>query len=319
MKEEERHEFKSRAWVLFGCKCSEFDAVAEIDEPTYFEAWSGQQLPLCTGTAGLLPKIHSSVSPLTSLKRNALFGITTSDPERIRPLLEDLTSISASPQADFIPFIVLFGNSYEISEFLKEELARKNLRGYILERSNKVVESILMRCHGVNLPCCSNRLPIALSRTVLQVFIFCIVDYLEDMNAVVILDDDKRLKKGWSPFAVSNDASNSKGDNIKIGRDLRTPPNPSIFSLRTNLIDLLYGLDLHYSTGKNKEDIERFCYYHEVLGEKHDWYYDLSSARYDHLEMPVYKRTDINITTSFFHKTRNALLVGSPLVCSFDE
>ena len=131
----------------------------------------------------------------------------------------------------------MFSNCSEISELLKEELAQRNLRGYVLERSNKVVDSILMQCHDVDLVRSGSRLPIALSRTVLQVFIFCVVDYLEDNHAVIILDDDKRLPKGWSPFAVSNDTNESNGNHIKIGRDLRTPPNPSIFSLRTNLID----------------------------------------------------------------------------------
>jgi len=314
MTEEERHVFKTRARHLFGCDSSEFDGRNEIDTPKNVEAWSGDLLPICTGTSQLLHQINQSCLRSRPLKRNALFGIITSDLERIRPLLQDLTSISESPEADFIPFLVLFSNCSEISELLKEELAQRNLRGYVLERSNKVVDSILMQCHDVDLVRSGSRLPIALSRTVLQVFIFCVVDYLEDNHAVIILDDDKRLPKGWSPFAVSNDTNESNGNHIKIGRDLRTPPNPSIFSLRTNLIDLLYCLDLHHSTGESKENLERFCYSREVLEKKHDWYYDLSSARCDHLEMPVYKRIDIKSMSSFFEKIHNGFLVGTPLV-----
>ena len=52
---------------------------------------------------------------------------------------------------------------------------------------------------------------------------------LDDTDAVVIIDDDKRLPQGWSPFVDAG------GADILIGRDLRTPPNPALFSLRTNL------------------------------------------------------------------------------------
>ena len=53
---------------------------------------------------------------------------------------------------------------------------------------------------------------------------------------------------------------------IQIGRDLRTPPNPTLLSLRTNLLDIIFAFDLAYlkihSNDGEKEDVDellRFC------------------------------------------------------------
>lgn len=87
--------------------------------------------------------------------------------------------------------------------------------------------------------------------------------------------------------------------------------------MRTNLIDLLYALDLHHAKGNDHSDIRSLCCSHEVLQDKQDWYYDLSSARYNHLEMPVYKENVITDDISvFLKKTLCAFLRGTPMVSS---
>ena len=310
---QERIAFKKRANDLFDCSSTEFECKAEIKECESLHAWSGEPLPLSEGTIKLLPTF--STSPAES-KRNALFGIVVGDIKRILPLLDDLASACMSPDTDFMPFVILFANSNSnVEDILKTELAKRSIRGFVLGRSSSVVTSILKQSHDVGTTFLEDRLPIALSRTVLQVFIFSIVQCLEEINAVVILDDDKRLPFGWSPFILPFDDSDSDSKLIFIGRDLRTPPNPSIFSLRTNLIDFLYQMDLLHSPAKG--NIEKFCYSHNSHILKEDWYYDLSSARHDHLEMPVYKRrqdtTDENVL-SFVEQQLNAFLRGTPLV-----
>lgn len=320
MTDDVRNAFKTRASELFGCDSSEFN-VKEGTKMTSkpFQTWSCESLPLSTGTGDLLPTLHP---PKTrSNKQNALFGVTTGDINRIAPLLDDLAAASLSSDCNFTPFLVVFVNvdsavetNQAITDTLKSELAKRDLRGYVLTRtSDNVVESILRQCHDVDMTSLTCKLPIAVSRTILQVFIHHIVYYLEDVRAVVILDDDKRLPKNWSPFI----AEDLNEEQIYIGRDLRTPPNPSVFSLRTNLVDLVHQLDLFHTPGQRINDTKSFCYSYEAIPDKHDWYYDLSTSRYDHLEMPVFKKrddiSDMNIA-SFLRLQCDAFLRGTPLV-----
>lgn len=313
MTDEERDAFKSRARELFGCNISALDVDPRPKETNKLHAWSGEALPLSVGTAGLLPKLDISSE---QKKRNALFGIITSDTNRVAPLLDDISASSKSPHSDLAAFVVLFVNSSTgIDDKIKRELTKRDLRGYVLSResSNGIVDLILNECQEVHTSQ-GGRLPIALSRTILQVFIHSIIYYLQDVDAVVILDDDKRLPRGWSPFIADNGAKSTNTDqSIFIGRDLRTPPNPSIFSLRTNLIDLTYQLDLLCSTGA-KQDIETLCLAEETIVDKYDWYYDLSSARHDHLEMPVFKKREVSDIDSFLKDSYYAFLRGTPLV-----
>mmetsp|Transcript_20279 Transcript_20279/g.41934 ORF Transcript_20279/g.41934 Transcript_20279/m.41934 type:complete len:226 (+) Transcript_20279:1245-1922(+) len=196
---------------------------------------------------------------------------------RVSYLLDDLEAASGSVNCDFNPFVVVFANGEnELSSLITNELKVRNLRGFVLPLSSPTVIAILRECQGFISSL--ERLPISLSRSVLQSFIFSLVGFLSSVEAVIIIDDDKRIHMHWSPF-VSNKAD------ILIGRDLRTPPNPSLFSLRTNRIDLMYNLDLHHSDSS----IRCFCFDQNFQqSEVFDWYYDLSSSKFDHFEMPIY-------------------------------
>jgi len=319
MSNEEREAFLIRAVDIFGCDRAEFGAKTTVHEPGIFRSWAGDELPLVPGTAELLPPFHST-DLLSKIKRNALFGIITSDINRVLPLLDDLAQAFSSSESNFTPFVILFANSdsEELGDSLKAKLADRGISGFVLTRSpNGVVDSILNQCHNVDMTILNGPLPIALSRTVIQVFIFNILGYLEDISAVVILDDDKRLPLGWSPFITCDQNSSVKKKHIFIGRDLRTPPNPSLFSLRTNLIDLLYALDLHHAKGR---DIMSLCCTHEALWDKQDWYYDLSSSRYDHLEMPVHKENGItDDILTFLRKKLSDFLIGTPMVSKLSK
>lgn len=63
-------------------------------------------------------------------------------------------------------------------------------------------------------------------------------------------------------------------------------------------------------------DVKSYCFSQEHLesnkdSSKFDWYYDLSSSRMDHLEMPVY--TDLQVGNGFPQKVLKSVLAGSPL------
>lgn len=86
-----------------------------------------------------------------------------------------------------------------------------------------------------------------------------------------------------------------------------------MFSLRTNLIDVMFSLDLAHSEGANRDDIKRYCF-SQVHQDQFDWYYDLSSSRKDHLEMPVYADLDVGGDVDNFAKQLlGDVLVGTPI------
>ena len=320
MSDSQRRHFKERAETLFDCAETEFLPPANQDprsdcnqdpRKNILEAWSGELLPLNTGTIELLPKLQESHA-LCTVKKRVVFGTITSDILRVGPLLDDLSSASESRDCNFDPFVVVFTNSFhdELTEKVQSEMKKRNLSGYVLSRSSAAVKSIVLQCNDFALPIANEKLPIAVSRTVLQVFIYNLPN-LQQTDAVCIIDDDKRLSKGWTPFTVPGDSVETV--DIMIGRDLRTPPNPSLFSIRTNLIDMTYNLDLIHTKGEGRNDVRKHCLA-QVYPEssKFDWYYDLSSSRTDHLEMPVY--TEILVENEEFpRKMLHDLLTGTPL------
>ncbi len=222
MDDEQRRDFKARAANLFDCNEEEFLPLPNQDltKAQTLKAWSGDLLPLNSGTLAELPKLASS-TPRPEKKR-VVFGVITSDIKRVSPLLDDLSAASKSQDCDFDPFIVIFANSSgnELAEEAKSQLKERRLQGHVLLRSSSNVGMILDRCNGVcTLPVTDEKLPIALSRTVLQVFIYNILPLLQNASAVCIIDDDKRLPMGWTPFTES--AAEKDGADVMIGRDLR--------------------------------------------------------------------------------------------------
>ena len=126
MSDSQRRDFKKRAANLFNCGEAQFrttqDDTRKIQQ---LEAWSGDLLPMSAGTVELLPKL-TPVTPCTK-KNSAVFGIITSDIQRISPLLDDLRAASAS----FIPFIVVFVNTATavLATEVESEIKKRMLQG----------------------------------------------------------------------------------------------------------------------------------------------------------------------------------------------
>ena len=325
----QRRAFKNRAKDRFDCDLREF----QVDESTQQQmdawtvlSWSGDALKLNRFTKALLPPLEIESDDAND-KKDAIIGIISGDIRRLEPLLKDLGHASKSPNSDFSSFVVVFANTNDVSfaGLVRGALISQSLRGYVLDATNDVVPTILKQCHSHHAltdTAIAFPLPICLGRTVLQVFIFHLTTKeLGNSDAVVILDDDKRLLKGWSPFC---DGKREAAD-IQIGRDLRTPPNPTLLSLRTNLLDIIFAFDLAYlkihSNGTEKEDANqllRFCRSVDAFAEKFDWYYDKSSSRSDHIEMPVLSNElDSDQGGPFasiaaLRRLRSDILVGTP-------
>lgn len=235
------------------------------------------------------------MAPLT-FKPKMLFGIITSDPDRVSHLLGDLRNMLDGREH----CVVILANTSDvniadqISKLMQSQASQ--FRHHVIQSMDRVVVEMLRSEHCFPLP-------IAVSRTILQTFL-CATTDAEHFDAVAVLDDDMRLPRMWS----LREGDESVGD-ILNGRAIKTPPNPTVMSIRTQLLDFLFALDrLHSDQSKFAEAPEP----RQVFTNLQDQYYDLSSARWDHLEMP--RQFDcMEAGASFVEQCRYRILVGDPL------
>ena len=110
-----------------------------------------------------------------------------------------------------------------------------------------------------------------------------------------------RLPKFWG---VRNE-DEELGD-ILLSRAIKTPPNPTIMSMRTQLLDFLYALDTQNTISSST------CHADRIFTDLKDQYYDLSSSRWNHLEIPRQFIFDGDIN-NFVKECRHRILVGDPL------
>jgi acyl transferase domain-containing protein/nucleoside-diphosphate-sugar epimerase/NADPH:quinone reductase-like Zn-dependent oxidoreductase/GTP cyclohydrolase II/arylamine N-acetyltransferase/ectoine hydroxylase-related dioxygenase (phytanoyl-CoA dioxygenase family) len=256
-----------------------------------------------------LLRIDDCDSDSMTQRRKMLVGITSSDTRRLSGVLGDLGGMLANK----IHCVLIFANNTEIGfvDKVSTLLAACPFRGHVIRVSDRIVQELFPRDI---IP-----LPIAKSRTVLQTFMHATTKK-EIFDVVAVLDDDSRLPRGWG----IREGDEESGD-ILLGRAIKTPPNPTSMSMRTQLIDFLYALDIqhgragnHISDGGVSEGNKYPCANKtlacpsmKVFHDMHDQYYDLSSSRWDHLELPRIF-TDYDKGT-FVKQCRHRILVGDPL------
>lgn len=186
----------------------------------------------------------TSTTPTESSVWKMLVGITTSDPRRIENLLSDLGCMLNDEQHSVVVFAN--SNSPEIGDSVLKMLQGYKFRGHIIRNTDRIVKVLFPSSVGC-LP-----LPIAKARTVMQTFLHA-TTMKEDFDAVAVLDDDMRLPKGWG----IRDEDEEAGD-ILLGRAIKTPPNVTAMSMRTQLLDFIHALDKvhfpHPSRGSNGGD-----------------------------------------------------------------
>ena len=177
MDEEDRKLFKQRAAKLFGCGKEMFSTQSTVrNSGLTLQSWSGDKLKLNKGTYEMLPSLNTSGNYIHK-KKEVLFGIISSDIKRLEKLLGDISKAAGSPLTCFNAFIVVLSNSIDL-EFpnqVYKTFDKNNVCGYVLERSNIIVDTIIKNgSHGsLDLP-----FPICQSRTILQVFTVMISKFL---------------------------------------------------------------------------------------------------------------------------------------------
>jgi len=249
--------------------------------------------------------VQSGADQMATLapKLKLLFGIITSNPERVSHLLRDLSYMLNDRKHCVVVFVnaIDLRVADEVSHLLQSQKSR--FRGHVIRSNHRLVKEVLKETHGSSTN--GILLPIAMSRTVLQTFL-CATTKAEHFDAVAVLDDDMRLPKTWS----LREGDDGAGD-ILNGRAIKTPPNPTVMSMRTQMLDFLFALDQMHSARDHKMCAEARAP-QKIFSNLQDQYYDLSSSRWDHLEMPrqFYSNEPVN---SFVKQCRKRILVGDPL------
>lgn len=286
------------------------EAATDMPEcrPTPLRMWNGDDILLRRDTfdvfAGTQP---ASLDPRVAVKM--LVGVITSSAARVQGLLSDLGSALDDPKHG----VVVFVNAQDagLATHIKQQLQAHAFRAHVILSTDRIVMELAREWpDGRGGGAVTFPLPIAQSRTVLQTFLAAATE-VEQFDAVAVLDDDMRLPRTWG----MRPGAQQDGD-IFLSRSIMTPPNPTALSIRTQLLDFLYALDrLHphpqapnSPVSDNSWRCPSFEIYHRNL---QDQYYDLSSTRWDHLEVP--RRFESLGDNEFVERCRKKIFVGDPL------
>ena len=276
MGEEEQARYFERAKHVFGCppetvrKYCDTQVCDRLGVPSICT----EQPPVLMGAATasvmeiLLP---AADGPALSERARVIVGIISSSVARLMPLLRDLDRYAFNNTSDLeVGLLVLFND--KDGSPLQNKLAgweHSFSSAEVFTPESEKAERVLSQLGPRT---AAERLPIAQSRTVLQTELYSIA-VRQSTDAVVVLDDDKRLPSGWCLKAALASGK------VLLGRDIKTAPNTVFMSCRTQLLDLISTLEYDRSSAPVPA---------LPLSDagSDDCYYDLSSRRFDHLEMP---------------------------------
>ena len=279
MTTEEADKYLLRAKEKFSCEISEIlEYCAEPAKPRV------EVVTSCESQRGVLMNAKTeqrmkelmAVANGNEVERRVLFGVVTSCLKRITPLLKDVNCFAEAHPTLPASVVVFFNSSSKEDYAVLRDVLSSN--GFDSDKAftADAPEAITALRH-IPGGCTTQQLPIAHSRSVLQHMMYKTA-VSEDADAVVVLDDDKRIPTEWGLMAMLD------SEDIFIGRDIKTAPNTVFMSLRTQLCDLI-------ASERCREEGIEVAAHHDT--NERDCYYDLSSARFDHLEMPRYFAADM--------------------------
>jgi len=176
-------------------------------------------------------------------------------------------------------FLVLenTGNEFEIRPIIDYFVTKKNLNIELIENT-------------------TNGLSIAENRTYLQGIVYEKGDKdFNDNQISWIIDDDHLFKFDTENgiqipnyFKVISEQKKHQIDAV-FGQISDAPPLPFLNTLRTQLIDFYYNLTYFaYCNPKEKFELNNL---QKTNIERKEFYYDLSSKNYQHLEYPYYQQS----------------------------
>lgn len=245
---------------------------------------------------------NNRITPIKKHPYNLLIGVISNNAHNLREFFKSFMNLPNKSQLSDYKIVILenTGDEYSIRpiikyfseekdfkiEFISVERQKSDLKDYTYNRLFSD-ESVTKKS-------------IAFSRSLLQYYLSLIAKEDYDNNCITwIIDDDAHfevlIRKDFTnnivtrPFDYLSDIgklkSSTKFDAI-LGTVSDAPPLPFLSSLRTQLLDCYYNL-----AWLSKQDPEDECHIdcsidYEIMKDNRDFYYDLSSEYYTHLEFP---------------------------------
>ena len=230
--------------------------------------------PITTDNNSLKNKIKKTPEPF-----NLIVGTISDNANNLTELLKSFYNLyqKHGKWLNDYKFLVLenTSNEYEIRPIVDYFVTKKNL-------NIELIENI------------KNGLSIAENRTYLQQKVYEKGKEEFDNNQVSwIIDDDNLFKFDTENgiqipnyFKIISEIKNHKIDAF-FGLNSDAPPLPFLSTLRTQLIDFYYNLT--YFANCNPKDKFELNNLQKLNIERKEFYYDLSSKNYQHLEYPYYQ------------------------------
>lgn len=235
---------------------------------------------------------------------NLIIGIISSKLKTLKEILRSFNNISNKELLNDYRIIILENtdNEYEIRPIISYFINKKGIKIELVE-----IEQQKIICKTYPFHCFfeeekMNKKSIAFSRSLLQWIVYNRSNELFNSNCVAWIIDDDLMFNNLSYDEVDGKTAiynqdflslisyfkyNDKIDAI-LGTVTDAPPLPFLSSLRTQILDLVFNLKWFMS--QNPEKIFNRNIHHNLsfIENNRDFYYDLSSEYYEHLECPFW-------------------------------
>ena len=173
-------------------------------------------------------------------------------------------------------------------------LGYKGIEKVLFINRTKIVGECQDGIYGEYLNNCQNKNSISFNRTDLQHWLYnearivnnpvvWILD--DDIRMDYLTDEGSKLKLQPKDVIFEIDRVRGEGYDIALGPITGDPPIPGICMLRCQLLDFLFYLRLIEKYGI-KRSLSKLHKFPNQSQDYHDFYYDLSEFRFDHLEQP---------------------------------
>jgi len=236
---------------------------------------------------------------------NLILGIISSELKTLKEFLKSFNNILDKVLLNDYRIIILENtdNEYEIRPIISYFTNKKGIKIELVE-----IEQQEIICKTYPFHCFFeeekiNKKSIAFSRSLLQWIVYNRSNELFNSNCVAWIIDDDNMFNNLSYDEVDGKTIihnqdflslisyfkyNDKKIDAILGTVTDAPPLPFLSSLRTQILDLVFNLKWFMSQNPEKIFDRNIRHNLSFMENNRDFYYDLSSEYYEHLECPFW-------------------------------
>ncbi len=236
---------------------------------------------------------------------NLIIGVISSNLKTIKEFLKTFNNISNKELLNDYRIIILENtdNEYEIRPIISYFMDKKGTKIELVEIEQQKIICRTFPFHYFFEEEKINKKSIAFSRSLLQWIVYNRSNELFNSNCVAWIIDDDNMFNNLSYDEVDGKMiihnqdflslisyfkDNDKKIDAILGTVTDAPPLPFLSSLRTQILDLVFNLKWFMSQNPEKIFDRNIRHNLSFMENNRDFYYDLSSEYYEHLECPFW-------------------------------